>query len=400
MTTDNTPLRIGFIADKLNISQGGSNFSLDLIARMLVERGHEVTVVTVNFAHENDLPPQLPYEVTETPTESESQIGESKEVYERLVSFEEQFDIYHVFNPALHPIAGAYRRRHDTPVVGRLNTFDSFCTNLAMMDGSCHKNCTIGQKFAHSQRDRRSNVSKLPKYAFDTYGLPRLLNQMDQLFALSPQVRQIYQDIGVKKAQLSQIPNFYDPSFGGQSDETVSFSQDRSILYVGAIKPHKGVDLLVEAAPSLPGRTGIELVGTGPQMESLERRVAELGAKSQVTFHGWVDHEKLPAYYDEADIFVHPGRWPEPFNRTVLEAMQYDCPLVVSDVGAPPWVVGDCGLVFDREDIDHLSRQIQTLLTDETARTETKRNCRDRLETFAPERSVAMIESQYQTLIV
>jgi glycosyltransferase involved in cell wall biosynthesis len=134
-------------------------------------------------------------------------------------------------------------------------------------------------------------------------------------------------------------------------------------------------------------------------MESLEGRVAELGAESQVTFHGWVDHEKLPAYYREADIFVHPGRWPEPFNRTVLEAIQCDCPLVVSDVGAPPWVVDDCGLVFDRGDVDHLSRQLRTLLTDETALEALRQNCRDRLETFAPERSVSLMETQYRTFV-
>jgi glycosyltransferase involved in cell wall biosynthesis len=395
MTTNDTPLRIGFVADKLNISQGGSNFSLDLIARTLSERGHNVTVVTINFAYENKLPPDLPYKVTEAPTESESQIGEARDVYKRLISFDEQFDIYHIFNPALHPIAGAYRRRHDTPVVGRLNTFDIFCTNLSMMDGSCHRNCTVGQKFSHSQRDRRSNIAKIPKYTFDTYGLPRLLNQMDRLFALSPQVSRIYQDIGVREARLSQIPNFYDPSFGTQTEETVSFSHDKSLLYVGAIKPHKGVDILVKTAPSLPDDTGLEIVGTGPQMASLKRRVSELGVADRVTFHGWVAHEKLSGYYREADIFVHPGRWPEPFNRTILEAMQCHCPLVVSDVGAPPWVVDDCGLVFDRGDTDHLSRQLRKLLTDETALAKLEANCQDRLETFAPERSVSLMEAQY-----
>ena len=56
-------MKIAIIADKLNISGGGSNFSLKLTAEKLVELGHEVTVVTVHFAHDNNLPEKYSFEV-------------------------------------------------------------------------------------------------------------------------------------------------------------------------------------------------------------------------------------------------------------------------------------------------------------------------------------------------
>jgi len=390
---------IGIVADKLNVSQGGSNFSLELIARTLVERGHDVSVLTVNFAHENDLPGASPFEVVEAPVDGASRVGDAKAVYDTLVTYADRFDIYHVFNPALHPVAGAYRRRHDTPVVGRLNTYDIFCTNLALMDGECHADCTVRKKFVHAEGGVAERVPNVPKHTFDTYALPRLLNEMDRLFALSPQVSRMYQDVGVAEEQLALVPNFYDPAFGTASDDARDLPGDRSLLYVGTLKPHKGVDLLVESAAALPEETSVEIVGGGPQRDALEELATSRGVADAVTFHGWVDHDELAPYYRGADVFVHPGLWPEPFNRTLLEAMQCDCPLVVSDIGAPPWVVEGCGLAFDRGDAADLSAQLRRLLTDEARRSELAWGCVERLETFSPERSVSLLETAYDELV-
>lgn len=392
-------MKIALIADKLNISQGGSNFSLDLIARSLAGRGWDVTVVTVNFAHENQLPTDPVYDIVESPLDTGSRVSEARGVYRRLREYEDRFDIYHVFNPALHPVAGAYRRRHETPVVGRLNTYDIFCTNLALMDGECHERCTVARKFAHADRNLRGNLANVPKYTFDTYALPRLMNRMDRLFALSPQVADVYRGIGVDADRLSLVPNFYDPSFGVDSDAVATLNGERTVLYVGAIKPHKGVGLLVESAPSLPGGTSIEIVGTGPEREPLAERAAALGVDDRVTFHGWVDHGDLSPYYRAADVFVHPGLWPEPFNRTILEAMQCDCPLVVSDIGAPPWVIGECGETFERGSAEDLSKTLRRLLTDDDRLAEYRNRCSERLTTFTPERSVSLLEEQYESVL-
>jgi glycosyltransferase involved in cell wall biosynthesis len=169
-------------------------------------------------------------------------------------------------------------------------------------------------------------------------------------------------------------------------------------LYVGNLREHKGVELLIESARELPDGVGVEIVGTGPERESLEALATRIDVDDVVTFHGWVDHDKLPAYYNEADVFVHPGHWPEPFNRTLLEAMQYDCPLVVSEIGAPPWVVAECGLSFDRGSADDLRRQLISIATDDELRESLQQNCADRLSEFTPNRVISMIESQYEEL--
>lgn len=45
-------MNVTLLRDKLNISSGGSNHSLDLLARRLSMRDHGVSVVTLNFIHE------------------------------------------------------------------------------------------------------------------------------------------------------------------------------------------------------------------------------------------------------------------------------------------------------------------------------------------------------------
>lgn len=391
-------MRVGLFADKLNVDRGGSNFSLDLLARELTGRDHEVSIVTVNFAHSNALPDTYPYEVIEAPIRNRTRVGDANEIYHILGEHERDFDIFHIFNPALLPIAGWFRDNHDVPVVGRLNNYDIFCTNLTMMDGECHDNCTIARKFAHSTESFATDILNVPKYAFDTAVLPSAMSKVDRLFALSPAVRSVYEGIGVDPDRFAVVPNFYDPSFSEYEPNTHPFSADRSVLYVGNLRSHKGVELLVESAVGLPADVGIEIVGTGPVRDRLERLALERNVEDVVTFHGWVDHDELPAYYDAADVFVHPGHWPEPFNRTLLEAMQYDCALVVSDIGAPPWVVGDCGLTFERGDANGLRAALDALLTNEDRRKALQRNCSRRLEEFSPERVVSEIESQYDSL--
>jgi len=251
----------------------------------------------------------------------------------------------------------------------------------------------------HSDKSSIQTFLNVPKYTFDTAVLPVAMNEVDRLFALSPQVQSIYEGIGVNADRFRVISNFYDPSFAQDPPAQDLFSADLTVLYVGTLREHKGVNLLIETAAELPDGVGVEIVGTGPERESLEALAARTGVDDVVTFHGWVNHADLPAYYNEADVFVHPGHWPEPFNRTLLEAMQYGCALVVSEIGAPPWVVADCGVSFERGSVDDLHRQLTAVLTDDERRHSLQEHCADRLAEFTPDRVISEIESQYESLL-
>jgi glycosyltransferase involved in cell wall biosynthesis len=116
-----------------------------------------------------------------------------------------------------------------------------------------------------------------------------------------------------------------------------------------------------------------------------------------VQFHGWVDHDQLTNYYTNADLFVHPGRWPEPFGRTILEAMQCATPVVVSDVGAPPWIIDSPETVFTRNSASDLARTVDRVL--DTPSENITDRYQQRLQQFTPERVVSNIEAYYTELV-
>ena len=394
-------MRVSFIANRLNTAHGGSDFSLDLMARSLVERGHDVRVITLNTTAENRMARATPYEVTETMLgDGASRVDLARAVYGTLEDREAETDVFHVFNPPFVTMGGLYRLRGgETPVVGRLNNYTIFCTNTTKMDGDCHRNCTVADKFRHDERPLTSKVARSPTYVTRSTVEPWLINHVDRLFAISPAVRDIHAMNGLDEETVAVVPNFYDPAFESEADDAAEHDSVE-LVYVGRLTWTKGVDVLLDAVAGMD-RTDVRLtvVGDGEMMETARERAQSASIADRVDFEGWVDHEALPAYYSRADLFVHPGRWPEPFGRTMLEAMQCGCVPVVTESGAPPWIVDDAGVTVPKDDPAALSTVLDDLAGDPDRRTTLGERARERVDRFAPERVLDTLEGQYRSVL-
>jgi glycosyltransferase involved in cell wall biosynthesis len=79
---------------------------------------------------------------------------------------------------------------------------------------------------------------------------------------------------------------------------------------------------------------------------------------------------------------VVPSRWDEPFALTILEGMASGLASVVSRTGGAPEVVGDAGLLFERDSVEGLADQLRRLLFDQELRTAYARKARERAEQF------------------
>lgn len=381
-----------FLTDKLNIDGGGSNHSLDLLARSLTDRGIDVELVTVNVDGENVLPSSYPYTITETNLAGNSRVATVRTTLRALR--QSDADLIHVFDPSFAPIAGLYARSADTPVGCRLNTYTLFCTNNDVMDGECYEDCTLRKKIAHAPGSIRDNLEDIPKFAFDDLLSPLVVRHVDRFFALSPAVRDVYAANGIPKSKVSIVPNFYDPAFvDSEGDPNFAIDEVSRLLYVGRLHRKKGVDTLIRAVDRLDDPPHVDIVGEGPHRTELEQLVGENHFDGAVSFHGWVDHEALPEYYRNADLFVHPGRWPEPFGRTILEALQCGCVPIVSDIGGPPWILDDEQLTFPPDDARALATKIEQLRGKDLTRVE--ETLPDQLEKFAPGRVIDQICNEY-----
>ncbi|MEO7447830.1 MAG: glycosyltransferase, partial [Humibacillus sp.] len=141
--------------------------------------------------------------------------------------------------------------------------------------------------------------------------------------------------------------------------------------YAGRLAPEKGVDVLLRAVALHPGMV-VRLVGHGPDRASLEALASELGITSRVDFLGAVAPDLLPAFYRSLDVLAVPSRttssWVEQFGRVALEAMACSTPVVVSDSGALPGVVGDAATVVPEGDPVALAAALSRLSSDPDTR--------------------------------
>jgi glycosyltransferase involved in cell wall biosynthesis len=141
--------------------------------------------------------------------------------------------------------------------------------------------------------------------------------------------------------------------------------------YLGRLVPEKGLATLLRAVGLLgevPWR--LALVGAGPMEAELRALAAALGVAGRVTFVGSVPHVRAPRLLSAFDALVLPSEtqpnWKEQFGRVVLEAMACGTPVVGSDSGEIPVLIGDTGggITFCERDPADLATALRRLVTD------------------------------------
>ena len=83
--------------------------------------------------------------------------------------------------------------------------------------------------------------------------------------------------------------------------------------------------------------------------DELIATAAELGLAERVHLPGVIHNSDLPAFMNALDVFVLPSEtrsnWREQFGRVIVEAMSCGVPVIGSDSGEIPTVLGDAGLI-------------------------------------------------------
>lgn len=134
---------------------------------------------------------------------------------------------------------------------------------------------------------------------------------------------------------------------------------------VGRISPTKGQRELVRAAPRIlrrhPGTTfrvvGSATFGEDDYEAAVRAEAVELGVSSQVRWVGAVDDPTVEL--DRLTVLVHASPVPEPFGQVVVEAMARGVPVVATDAGGVPEIVGRgpaaSGILVPPGDVDALA---------------------------------------------
>lgn len=187
----------------------------------------------------------------------------------------------------------------------------------------------------------------------------------------------LYPDIEkvVNKEQVVICPNGIPELF----NEEPHFERNNEVthlLFLSNLIPSKGVYVLLDACKILKnkgykficdfvGGESKEITKMGFENATKERDISEY-----VIYHGPKYGKDKVAFFSNSDIFVQPTL-NDCFPLTLLEAMQYQLPIVSTHEGAVPDIVtdGENGFVCEREDAVGTAIAIETLLKDKEKRT-------------------------------
>jgi glycosyltransferase involved in cell wall biosynthesis len=200
------------------------------------------------------------------------------------------------------------------------------------------------------------------------------------------------------------------PQFGVDADifspGAVRQGGDAFVLgYVGRLVREKGVDLLIDAMADVGGKWRMIIQGTGSEQDQLEDQADRLGLADRVSFRGhWLPSLELPDFYRQLAVLVVPTRslpnWVEQFGRVLIEAMACGVPVVGSDCGEIPHVVGDAGLIFPEDDVEVLRDRLVRLMRDRELRAELASRGRERvLNHYTQARIAAQTVEVYRDVV-
>lgn len=160
------------------------------------------------------------------------------------------------------------------------------------------------------------------------------------------------------------------------------------ILFVGTLQPRKNIVKLVEAFSNLKNKD-LELVIVGKkgwQYEEILESPKKYGIEKRVLFLDTVSDEELPSLYKNALCFVLPSLY-EGFGLPILEAMQYGCPVITSNVSSLPEAGGDAALYFNPNDSSDIAEKIEKVISDSSLREEMIKKGHEQVKKFSWEKT-------------
>ncbi len=173
------------------------------------------------------------------------------------------------------------------------------------------------------------------------------------------------------------------------------------VLFVGTLKPHKNLPVVVNALKILRDSKGIEhelvLVGRkDPQHQTLLNLVAR---NPFVRHLGECADSDLRALYNLADVFVLPSYF-EGFGLPVVEAMACGTPVISSDRSSLPEVVGSAGALFNPDKVDALSDLLYNILTNQELRKNMSKMGLEQVKKFSWRRTAEQTLKVYEKILV
>lgn len=389
---------------------GGTEWSMQALARALAARGHEVVVVTPNYGAPREerrdgvLIVRFPFPIRlaagRTGVSPKWLANPATYLYAAWwiarIGRRVGAEVVHVQNKHMLIPGVLAARRLAVPVAltirdGSIIDAAPMCLHHGdRMPADCGvrklwRECSEEYFALYVKRRRRKLRSKLAFLYFwlDSRLKQRALRHLDAVIGVSQGILDIYRRSGLLERIRREMPIYNVPPPPAAPDaltvealrRRLGIASGPVVLYVGKFSPGKGTADLVAAAraviASFPDAVFL-FVGEGdlPNAGSFVRRLGPL------------PNVEVLALYPLADVVVVPSVIPDALSRVLLEAMAAGRAVVATRVGGSPELIldGKTGLLVERNDPAALARALRQLLADADLRAALGTAARGRLE--------------------
>jgi glycosyltransferase involved in cell wall biosynthesis len=397
-------MKIMMISDFYPPFLGGVEMLVATLARELVRRGHEVTVVTLAAP---DLPPtetDAGVNVIRIRSTTQRATGlfaaasrpwappvpdPEAVVALRAVMARECPDVVHGHDWLARSFL-PLKRRGGPPLVISLHYFTLTCPKKSLMyEGAPCSGPALGKCLSCAGRHygrAKGAVVVVGQRAFS-----RAEARKVDLFLPVSAAAAEGNGLTASGLPFEVIPNFVaGADVTRLSEHSGQLTRDPFLLFVGDLRPVKGIEVLLEAYRALVAPPPLVLIGKVwpdsprdlPDGVSLARDLPNAAVREAMA---------------RCLALVVPSVLPEPFGMVILEAFAAGRPVVASKVGGMPEIVRDgCeGLLVPPGDSAALARGLERLIQDANLQATLARNARKRAAAYAPAAVVPRFEDAY-----
>lgn len=215
---------------------------------------------------------------------------------------------------------------------------------------------------------RGSDINLIAQQAVPRKWISWAAKRSAHIITVSDALRTKMIDIGVNTAKITVLRNGVDTEVFKPPENRAELRQKlglegQVLLSVGNLVELKGHALIIEAIESLQNDINLVIVGEGEEEERLKKLVSNRHMGKRVRFLKRMNQNELKDWYGAADLFVLASSregWP----NVLLESLACGTPLVATDVGGSPEVLGNAavGAICERN-VGALRSSITQMLT-------------------------------------
>lgn len=330
---------------------GGLGYYVYYLSKKLVERGHQVQVITrgtlSKYTIENVdginlyTAPFFPIYPFHIPLHGFY-------VNKLLKSLESQLSIVHLHSPLPPPI------KTSLPVI---TTFHSPCKRAF-------------EKKYRDTKDIRSFAEQIQSMVVYPPVESKIIKISDKITCVSLNVSEELSAYGLNPNSITVVENAVDTRFF--SPKSSQAKTEPYVLFVGILRSGKGVmDILSVAKLVCDKQPNARFLvcGDGPLLKSLRVHVLKMGLQKQIIFLGYVNRNKIIKLYQKATVLFHPSSH-EGLSTVVLEAMSCGLPVVANDIPGNRAVIssGINGILVSHKSPEYMADSILKLLNDANLR--------------------------------